>query len=85
MIKEYTKDTDLRISDNCPTTGQFVAVWEHNNKIWAHTYKWLENDLYVYDKDKISGMGTFMVIPFHGTYPWMSNPECIVKFYIKAT
>lgn len=26
--------------DKMPTSGQFVAVWEFNDRVWSCTYKW---------------------------------------------
>lgn len=41
MIEEYTPNTKLiKVPDKCPTTGQFVVVWEYDNQIWSGTYKW---------------------------------------------
>ncbi|AAX63576.1 hypothetical protein PHG31p87 [Aeromonas phage 31] len=30
-----------------PTSGQFVAVWIHNRKPWADTFKWCDGVLKV--------------------------------------
>lgn len=52
MIREYTAEKPkLILPENCPPTGQFVAVWEANNKIWAHTYKWVNSDIHKYNHD----------------------------------
>jgi len=66
-----------KIPTNCPKDGQFVAVWEHDNKIWAGTYKWKELDLYEYSKRQ----DTFTLVNNESTAGWM-QPNTNVNFYI---
>lgn len=33
-----------------PTKGQFVAMWEYDGVLWAHTYKWEGKTLFRYDQ-----------------------------------
>lgn len=34
-----------------PTEGQFVAMWEYNNKIWSDTFRWVDGSLKISSKD----------------------------------
>jgi len=34
-----------------PTSGQFVAVWEHNNRIWCSTYYWQDGELFEWQEE----------------------------------
>lgn len=33
-----------------PTEGQFIAIWEYDNKIWSGTFKWIGEKLFEYQE-----------------------------------
>ena len=35
-----------------PTSGQFVAVWEYDGKLYGDAYKWEEDYLVEYNEDQ---------------------------------
>lgn len=39
----------MKIVDEMPNEGQFIAVWEHRGHIWADELKWIDEELYEYD------------------------------------
>lgn len=30
-----------------PSSGQFIAIWKYNGKIWSSVYRWENNSLYL--------------------------------------
>lgn len=38
-----------------PESGQFVAVWEYNDRIWASTFCLRENQWLIYNDSELSG------------------------------
>ena len=34
-----------------PTDGHFVAVWEHNSRIWSKTYYWCNGELFEWSEE----------------------------------
>jgi len=80
MIKEHTPNSLKHIvPDHCPTTGQFAAVWEANNKVWAETYKWVDKSLYIYSQKQ----DAFIPILDGITLGWIQLNN-LVKFYIQS-
>lgn len=37
--------------DEMPTSGQFVAVWEHDGEMWCETLKWKRDKLFAYSRE----------------------------------
>ena len=35
-----------------PSSGQFVAVWKFDDVVWASTYKWVDDKLYVFEEER---------------------------------
>jgi len=78
MIKEYTPTHPTRtFPSNCPTSGQFVVIWEYDNKIWSDTYKRVGNNLYIYNHSD----NDFVIIPDGSSYPWLGADTTTAKFY----
>lgn len=82
MIKEYLdKPPVSRIPDTCPTTGQFVVIWEYGNKVWSGTYRWgIQNKLYEYSKFN----DNYNLIGEDAGLVWMDKNNLIAKFYIQS-
>lgn len=36
--------------DEMPSSGQFVAVWEHDGELWSDVLKWRDGELFSYSK-----------------------------------
>jgi len=49
----------MREVKNRPTSGQFVAVWQYNDKIWSDTYCYRKNELCMWNETK----DDFFLIP----------------------
>lgn len=62
-----------------PKEGQFVAIWEYDNKIWAEEFKWKNGVLRTYNEkeEKFSGK---KVRPIE--YPWGYDEYCKKKFFV---
>lgn len=43
---------ELKQTKEQPTSGQFIAVWEHNGKLWCETQMVEDGCLYGYDNTK---------------------------------
>lgn len=39
----------MKVSYKMPLAGHFSAVWEHNGKTFANSYKWGDNFILTYD------------------------------------
>lgn len=46
-----TIDTDIK-GDCLPCEGQFIAVWEHDGKIWSATLRWIKGQLHMHDIER---------------------------------
>lgn len=56
-----------------PKSGQFVAMWTYNGKIWSGTYQYINGELYKYDDE---------CDEFKETYDDLCRPNDCMCFFI---
>ena len=62
-----------------PEEGQFVVVWEYNNKIWSGTFKWKNENLFIY----LDGfLDSFFVVAKIDDLFWFYDENCQKKFFV---
>ena len=59
----------LKEVSEIPEEGQFVVVWQHNDKIWSCTYKKIGHKLYLYSKH----IDNWIRIDYCNTEYWQQN------------
>ena len=38
----------MKIVNEVPTDGQFLAIWKHDGVVWSQTYRWIEGKCHLY-------------------------------------
>jgi hypothetical protein len=56
-----------------PKSGQFVAIWVYDGKVWSGTYKWVKGKILRYCREADEFLSTATEVPF-------SSFEC-VRFF----
>ena len=78
MIKECEDKTSVHtVPDKCPKTGQFSVVWEYDHRIWSGTYKWVNANLYIYNRNT----NEYDLVNEGSGYPWMNGDPLKAKFF----
>lgn len=60
----------MKMIKEMPKEGQFIVIWEYNNKLWSETYEWENNELYHYDsiEDEYIIINDLFFIAFNPNY-----------------
>lgn len=68
-----------------PITGQFIAMWEFEERIWCNCFKWVNNDLYIYDESKICHEKDMWSMCEDG-FPYLAliKNNSIVKYFVRS-
>lgn len=65
-----------------PESGQFVAVYSYNNKVWSGTYLWDDDFLIT---EYMAGVDEFEPVGGSGDtrcLPWVCNMNTNPKFFV---
>lgn len=41
----------MKVTNEMPKEGQFVAVWMYDDRVWSGVHQWIDGELMRYDVD----------------------------------